>query len=65
MKDLCRRHAASEASHSLWQCKCGGLDVSDARRVRTFEAANTQLKKLLAASMLRTDVTREALRKKC
>ena len=42
----------------------GGMDVSDARRLKTLEAENAKLKKLLAESMLENDVSREALRKK-
>jgi putative transposase len=63
-KDLCRRHGFSEASYYLWRSKFGGMDVSDAKRLRALEAENARLKKLLAESMLENEVTREALRKK-
>jgi putative transposase len=64
IKDLCRRHGFSEASYYLWRSKFGGMDVSDAKRLKALEAENTRLKKLLAESMLENEVTREALRKK-
>jgi putative transposase len=64
IKELCRRHGFSEASYYLWRSKFGGMNVSDARRLKELEAENTRLKKLLAESMLENEVTREALRKK-
>lgn len=64
VKDLCRRHGFSEASFYLWRSKFGGMDVSDAKRLKAPEAENARLKKLLAESMLENEVTREALRKK-
>jgi len=64
VKELCRKHGFSEASYYLWRSKFGGMDVSDARRLKALEAENARLKKLLAESMLENEVTREALRKK-
>ena len=64
IKELCRRHGFSEASYYLWRSKFGGMDVSDAKRLKALEAENTRLKKLLAESLLENEVTREALRKK-
>jgi len=64
VKELCRRHGFSEASYYLWRSKFGGMEVSDARRLRALEVENARLKKLLAESMLENEVTREALRKK-
>lgn len=64
LKELCRKHGFSEASYYLWRSKYGGMDVSDARRLKALEAENGRLKKLLAESMLENEVTREALRKK-
>lgn len=63
-KELCRKHGFSEASFYLWRSKFGGMDVSDARRLKALEAENTRLKKLLADAMLENEVTKEALRKK-
>lgn len=65
VKELCRRHGFSDASYYLWRSKYGGMDVSDAKRLKSLESENTRLKKLLAESMLENEVTREALRKKC
>jgi putative transposase len=64
VKDLCRRHGFSEASYYLWRSKFGGMEVSDAKRLKALESENARLKKLLAESMLENEVTREALRKK-
>ena len=64
IKALCRQHGFSEASYDLWRSKYGGMDVSDAKKLRAREAENARLKKLLAESMLENEVTREALRKK-
>jgi putative transposase len=64
VKELCRKHGFSEASYYLWRSKFGGMDVSDARRLKALEAENAKLKKLLAEAMLENEVTKEALRKK-
>jgi len=64
IKDLCRRHGFSEASYYLWRGKFGGMDVSDAKRLKALEAESAKLKKLLAEAMLEREVTREVLRKK-
>ena len=64
VKELCRKHGFSEASYYLWRSKFGGLEVSDAKRLKALEAENSKLKKLLAESMLENEVTKEALRKK-
>ena len=52
VKDLCRKHGFSEASYYAWRTKFGGMDVSDAKRLKALEAENTRLKKLLAESMM-------------
>ena len=64
VKELCRRHGFSEASYYLWRSKFSGMTVSDAKDLRSLEAENARLKKLLAESVLENAVTREALRKK-
>ena len=64
VKELCRKHGFSDASFYLWRSKFGGMDVSDAKRLKALEGENARLKKLLAESMLENEVTREALRKK-
>jgi putative transposase len=50
--DVCRKHGISSATFYKWKAKYGGLDVSDARRLRMLEAENTKLKKLLAEAIL-------------
>lgn len=64
VKELCRQYGFSEASYYLWRSKFGGMEVSDAKKLRALEAENARLKKLLAESMLENEVAREALRKK-
>lgn len=64
VKELCRKHGFSEASYYLWRGKFGGMDVSDAKRLKALEAENIRLKKLLAESILENEVVKEALRKK-
>jgi len=64
VKELCRKRGFSEASFYLWRSKYGGMNVSDAKRLKALEAENTKLKKLLAEAMLENEVTKEALRKK-
>jgi len=64
VKELCRRHGFSEASYYLWRSKFGGMEVSDAKRLKALETENARLKKLLAEAVLENEVTREALRKK-
>ena len=62
--ELCRRHGFSEASYYLWRSKFGGMNVSDAKRLKELETENARLKRLLAKAMLENEVTKEALRKK-
>ena len=64
VKELARKHGFSDASFYLWRSKFGGMDVPDAKRLKSLETENARLKKLLAESMLENEVTREALRKK-
>lgn len=64
VKDLCRKHGFSEPSFYAWRNKYGGMDVSDAKRLKGLELENTRLKKLLADALLENEVTKEALRKK-
>ena len=64
VKELCRRHGFSEASYYLWRSKFGGIDVSDAKRLKALESENARLKKLLAEALLENEVTKEVLRKK-
>ena len=50
--ELCRRHGMSSATYYAWKAKFGGLEVSDARRLRALEDENAKLKRLLAEAML-------------
>ena len=50
--ELCRRHGFSEASYYLWRSKFGGMNVSDAKRLKELETENARLKRLLAEAML-------------
>jgi putative transposase len=62
--DLCRKHGMSEATLYNWKAKFGGMDVSDAKRLRALEDENAKLKKLLAETMLDASALRELLSKK-
>jgi putative transposase len=61
--DLCRRHGISPATFYHWKARFGGLDVSDARRLRQLEDENRKLKQLLADAALDNHVLKELLRK--
>ena len=50
--DVCRRHGVSSATFYKWKAKFGGMDVSDAKRLKALEDENAKLKKLLAETML-------------
>jgi len=50
--DLCRKHGISSATFFKWKAKYGGMDVSDAKKLKALEEENRQLKKLLAETML-------------
>jgi putative transposase len=62
--DLARKHGISEATLYNWKAKYGGMDVSDAKRLRALEDENRKLKKLLAESMLDQAALKELLTKK-
>jgi putative transposase len=62
--DLCRKHGMSSASFYAWKAKYGGLEVSEAKRLRSLEVENTRLKKLLADAMLDAAALKELLGKK-
>ena len=59
-----QQHAFSEASYYLWRSKFGGMNVSEAKRLKELESENARLKKLLAATMHENEIAKEALRKK-
>ena len=62
--DMCRKHGISEATFYSWKSKFGGLDVSEARRLKQLEGENARLKKLLADSMLDNAALKDLLSKK-
>lgn len=62
--DVCRKHGVSSATFYEYKAKYGGLEVSDARRLRTLEDENGKLKKLLAEAMLDTAILKDVAAKK-
>ncbi len=62
--DLARKHGVSEAMLYNWKAKFGGLEVSEAKRLKALEDENAKLKKLLAEQMLDVAAMRELLSKK-
>lgn len=50
--DVCRKHGISAGTFYKWKAKYGGMDVSDAKRLKALEDENAKLKKLLAEAML-------------
>ena len=62
--DLARKHGVSEATLYNWRAKYGGMDVSEAKRLKQLEDENAKLKKLLAEQMLDAAALRELLSKK-
>ena len=62
--DLARKHGISEATFYNWKAEYGGMDVSEAKRLKALEEENAKLKKLLAEQMLDAATLRELLSKK-
>ena len=62
-KDLCRKHGMSDASFYKWKAKFGGMEVSDARRLRDLESENARLKKLVADLSLDKMALEDVLKK--
>ena len=62
--DLARRHGVSEATIYNWKAKYGGLEVSEAKRLRSLEEENAKLKRLLADTMLDNAALKDLLAKK-
>ena len=61
--DLCRKHGVSDATFYKWRSRFGGMEVSDAKRLRALEDENGKLKRLLADAMLDVSTLREMLGK--
>jgi putative transposase len=62
--DVCRKHGVSEATFYNWKAKYGGLEVSEAKRLKAIESENARLKKLLADAMLDNAALKDLLAKK-
>jgi len=62
--EVCRRHGGSSATFYKWKAKFGGLDVSEARRLKTLEDENARLKRMLADAMLDNVALKDLLGKK-
>jgi putative transposase len=61
--EVCRRHGISDATLYKWKAKYGGMEVSDAKRLKALEDENRRLKKLLAESMLDNAALKDILGK--
>ena len=62
--ELCRKHGVSSATFYKWKAKYGGLDVSEAKRLKALEDENAKLKRLLADAMLDNAGLKELIAKK-
>lgn len=62
--ELCRKHGMSEATFYAWKAKFGGMDVSDAKRLKVLEEENARLKRLLAEAMLDQAALKDLLSRK-
>ena len=64
VSDLCRKHGVSDASIYKWKARFGGMDVSEAKRLRALEDENAKLKRMLADAMLDNVALKDLLGKK-
>jgi putative transposase len=62
--DVCRKHGVSDATFYKWKAKYGGLEVSEAKRLRALEDENGRLKRMLADTMLDNAALKDLLGKK-
>jgi putative transposase len=62
--DVCRKHGISDATFYKWKAKYGGLEVSEAKRLKALEDENARLKRLLADAMLDNAVLKDIAAKK-
>jgi len=62
-KELCRKYGVSDATFYKWRSKYGGMEVSDAKKLKALEAENSTLKKLLAEQMMDVSTLKEMLGK--
>jgi putative transposase len=63
-EDLCRKHGMGKATFYAWKAKFGGMDVSDAQKLKGLEGENAKLKRLLADAMLDNAALKDLLAKK-
>jgi len=63
-RDLCRKHAISDATFNTWRKKYGGMEVPEVKRLKSLEEENARLRKLLAEAMLGREALQEALGRK-
>ena len=61
--EVCRKHGISDATFYKWKARHGGLEVSEAKRLRALEDENGKLKRLLAEAMLDNAALKDLLRK--
>ena len=59
--EICRRHGISSATFYTWQKKYGGMEASDAKRLKALEAENAKLKRIVAEQMLDMSAMKELL----
>lgn len=64
LKEVCRKHGVSTASYYKWKAKFGGMEVSEAQRLRSLEAENSKLKRLVADQALDIVALKDVLSKK-
>ena len=64
IREVCKRHNITEQTFFRWRNRLGGMDVSDARRLKEMEAENAKLKRLVAEQLLVIDGLKEVSRKK-
>ena len=62
--ELCRKHGISDATFYIWRKKYGGMEVSDAKRLKALEEENARLKRLLAESLLDQAALKDLLSRK-
>ncbi len=62
--EVCRKHGVSSATFYKWKAKFGGMDVSDAKRLKALEDENSKLKRMLADAMLDNVALKDLLGKK-
>ena len=62
--ELCRKHGFSDASYYKWKAKFGGMDISDAKRLKALEEENNRLKRLLADALLDNSALKDVISRK-